>query len=137
MVVKRRKKVRKLRGSKTHGWGSKKKHRGSGSRGGVGKAGRKKFKKSWVIKYQPNYFGKRGFKVPIAAKRKSRSINLRDIDIIAKNLNKTEINLAEFGYNKVLSTGNLTQPLTIKAEKFVEKAKQKIEQVGGKAIENV
>ena len=36
MVVRREKRVRKLRGSKTHGWGSKKKHRGGGSRGGRG-----------------------------------------------------------------------------------------------------
>ena len=137
MVVRRKKKIRKLRGSKTHKWGGKKKHRGSGSRGGVGKAGRKKFKKSWVVKHEPRYFGKRGFKVPVNAKKQIRSINLRDIDLLANSLNKTEINLSELGFDKVLSTGNLTQPLTIKAKKFVEKAKQKIEQSGGKAIENV
>ena len=33
------KKVRKFRGSHTHGYGSKKKHRGAGSRGGRGMAG--------------------------------------------------------------------------------------------------
>ena len=64
-------------------------------------------------------------------------ITLREIDVLAKKLNKTEIDLSELGYDKVLSTGNLTQALTIKAKKIVEKAKQKIENVGGKAIENV
>ncbi len=137
MVVRRKKKIRKQRGSWTHGWGGKKKHRGSGSRGGVGKAGRKKFKKSWVIKHEPRYFGKRGFKIPVGSKKGVVAINLRDVDLLAKNLNKTEINLSELGFDKVLSTGSLTQPLTIKAKKFVERAKQKIEQSGGKAIENV
>ena len=137
MVIRRKKKVRKQRGSWTHGWGGKKKHRGSGSRGGVGKAGRKKFKKSWVIKHKPKYFGKRGFKIPVGSKKGVVAINLRDVDLLAKNLNKTEINLCELGFDKVLSTGNLTQPLTIKAKKFVERAKQKIEQSGGKAIESV
>ena len=39
MTVNRRKKVVKQRGSHTHGWGSKKKHRGAGNRGGRGMAG--------------------------------------------------------------------------------------------------
>lgn len=137
MVVKNRKKNRRMRGSMTHGWGSKKKHRGSGSRGGVGMAGLKKHKKSWVIKNCPNYFGKRGFKVPVNAKKQIRSMNLRDVDILAVRMNKTEINLTELGIDKVLSSGQLTRALTIKAKKIVEKAKQKIEQAGGKAIEHV
>ena len=62
---------------------------------------------------------------------------MRDIDTLAKKLDKNEINLSELGYDKVLSTGILTQALTIKAKKFVEKAKQKIEEAGGKAIEDV
>ncbi len=137
MVVHRRKKILKKRGSRTQGYGSHKKNRGGGSRGGRGKAGRKKHKKSWVTRYQPNYFGKRGFKIPPKAKKETKTITLRSVDILAKKLNKTEIDLSELGYDKVLSTGILTQPLTIKAKKIVEKAKQKIENIGGKAIENV
>lgn len=133
MPARFRKKVRKLRGSKTHGWGSKKKHRGGGSQGGKGKSGLMKHKKSWMLKYDPNHFGRVGFKIP--HKIKIKAISLRDIDNLARKINKTEIDLKEFGYQKVLSNGYLTQPLTIKAQKFVEKAKQKIEQAGGKAIE--
>jgi large subunit ribosomal protein L15 len=135
MVVKRNKKVRKLRGSHTHGYGSKKKHRGAGSRGGRGKAGMMKHKKSYMIKYEPNHFGRKGFKVPVHAKKKIKAINLKDIDIIAKRLNKKEINLKELGYQKVLAKGRLTLSLTIKADKFTEKAKEKIEKTGGKSIE--
>ena len=55
--------------------------------------------------------------------------------MLAKKLNKTELNLLELGYHKVLSTGKLTQPLSITARVFTPKAKAKIEEVGGKAIE--
>jgi large subunit ribosomal protein L15 len=137
MTARFRKKVRKMRGSKTHGWGAKKKHRGAGSQGGRGKAGMLKHKKSWMILNEPDHFGKRGFKIPLEVKSKINAITLKDLDILAKKLNKTEINLSEIGFDKVLSNGRLTQALTIKAKKFVEKAKQKIEQAGGKAIENV
>jgi len=136
MVVRKKKKIRKRRG-RGSGYGSHKKHRGSGSRGGVGNAGLRKYKKSWMIKYDPEHFGRRGFKVPISAKKEIRAINLRDIDILAKKINKNEIDLSELGFDKVLSKGKITQPLTIKAKKFVEKAKNKIEEAGGKAIENV
>lgn len=137
MVVRFRKKSRRMRGSKTHGWGAKKKHRGAGSQGGRGMAGLKKHKKSWMLKYMPNYFGKVGFKIPIDAQKEIRAITLKDIDILAKKLNKTEIDVSGLGFDKVLSNGKLTQALTIKAKKFVEKAKQKIEEAGGKAIESV
>ena len=137
MVVRFRKKSRKMRGSKTHGWGMKKKHRGAGSQGGRGQAGMMKHKKSWMLVNDPHHFGKIGFKVPLEVKSKVNAITLRDLDILAKKLNKTEIDISELGYNKVLSNGKLTQALTIKAKKFVEKAKKKIEEAGGKAIENV
>ena len=136
MVVRRKKRITKMRGSRTQGFGSHKKHRGAGSRGGRGKAGYHKHKKSWIIKNEPNYFGKRGFKVPLAAKKQIMSITLKDIDILAKKINKTEIDISEFGFDKVLSTGKLTQPLTVKAKKIVEKAKKKIEEVGGRVIES-
>ncbi len=135
MVVRRRKKIRKKRGSRTCGWG--KNHRGAGSRGGRGKAGMLKHMKSWMLKYEPDHFGKKGFKVPPAAKKELKAINLRDVDNLAKKLNKKEIDLSEFGYDKVLSKGELSQPLIIKAKKFSKKAKEKIEKAGGKAVEHV
>jgi len=137
MVVRFRKKSRRMRGSKTHGWGAKKKHRGAGSQGGRGQAGMLKHKKSWMIMNEPNHFGERGFKVPLEVKSKVKAITLKDLDVLAKKLNKNEIDISELGFDKVLSNGKLTQPLTIKAKKFVDKAKQKIEDAGGKAIENV
>ena len=133
MVVRREKKNRKQRGSKTHGWGSKKKHRGGGSQGGKGQSGMMKHKKSWMIKNDPEHFGKTGFNIPYP--RREKAISLKDLDIFAKRHNKKELNVSELGYDKVLGSGKLTQPLTIKASKFVERAKQKIEKSGGKYIE--
>jgi large subunit ribosomal protein L15 len=139
MVVRFRKKNSRMRGSKTHGWGSKKKHRGAGSRGGRGNAGMLKHKKTMLIKYNPDYLSgpdHKGFRIPGQAKD-IRTITLKDIDIIAKKNNKAEIDVSQLGYGKVLSTGKITQALTIKAKKIVEKAKKRIEEAGGKAVENV
>src|SRR3990172_6496941 len=103
MVFRRDKKNRKQRGSKSHGWGSKKKHRGGGSQGGKGQSGMMKHKKSWRIKYDPEHFGKVGFNIPYS--RKIKAISLKEIDIFAKRHNKREINVSELGYDKVLGSG--------------------------------
>jgi len=132
------KKVKKQRGSMTHGWGSKKKHRGAGSRGGRGNAGMKKHKKSLMLKLYPDKFGKRGFKIPQQVKRNKsiKPVNLKALDIYAVTTGKTEIDVVELGFTKVLSTGKLTQALTIKAPVFTPKAKEKIQAAGGKAVED-
>jgi large subunit ribosomal protein L15 len=133
MPARIRRKFSRMRGTGSHGWGGKKKHRGGGSQGGKGQSGMLKHKKSWMIKYDPKHFGRKGFNIPYS--RKEKAISLKDLDIFAKKHNKKEINVSELGYQKVLSSGKLTQPLTIKAKKFVENAKQKIEKAGGKFIE--
>lgn len=131
MVVRKRKKITKQRGKKWHGYGSKKKHRGAGSRGGRGKAGMFKHKKILAIK-TGHQFGKRGFKIP--EKKRIKVINLRDLDKLTGKLGKTEIDLKQLGYQKVVSHGKLTKPITVKVEKITERAKNKIEEVGGKVI---
>lgn len=133
-MKKKRKKIVKLRGSKTHGYGSKKKHRGGGSKGGRGRAGSFKHKKVLMRKLGL-IENKRGF---VSLKKKGikpevRAINLKDIVKIAKD--KKEIDLKELGFDKVLGKGNLEKPITIKARFFSNKAKEKIEAAGGKAIE--
>jgi len=127
----KRKKVVKMRGSKTHGYGSKKKHRGGGSKGGRGQAGQFKHKKTffkrWGKAKQPRFksLEHRGIRP------KEKAINLGDL---VKLTDKNEIDAKEFGYGKVLSEGVLERPVTIKAKKFSERAKQKIEKAGGKAV---
>src|SRR5207245_10397107 len=69
--------TRKLRGSRTHGRG--KKHgRGAGGRGGTGNAGLHKHKFKWMIKYDPEHFGPRGF-FRHAKPRQTNSIDSEDL----------------------------------------------------------
>ena len=128
-----KKTTRKMRGKKTFGYGSKKKHRGAGSRGGRGLAGSFKHKKLKILKENPDHYGKHGFR---RRNRKTvNSINLRDLDNLSQKLGKKKLNLKELGYNKVLGKGQVTQKLEIEADSFSKKAKEKIEEAGGKAIE--
>jgi large subunit ribosomal protein L15 len=128
-----KKRTRKMRGKKTFGYGSKKKHRGAGSRGGRGMAGSFGHKRLMVLKEDPNHYGRRGFKKK--HKKTIRTINLKGLEILAEKLGKKKFNLPELGYDKVLGTGKLTNSLEIEACMFSQKAKLKIEEAGGKAIQ--
>ncbi|ADT83092.1 MULTISPECIES: uL15m family ribosomal protein [Thermococcus] len=145
-MIRRRKKVRKLRGSHTHGWGCKKKHRGGGHKGGRGMAGtgkRKKTKWTWVIKYMPDHLGKRGFSRPKAVQREIVAVNLKFIDehldelmqmgVAYEENGKIIVDTTQFA-DKVLGTGKLTKPLVIKAYAFSPKAQEKIREAGGEAV---
>ncbi len=144
MVVRRRKKIRKLRGSRTHGYGSHKKHRGGGSRGGRGRAGMHKHKWTYTVKYEPEHFGKKGFVRPRKVVKKPKAINLKELDKLAENLlekglaekegEKIKINVLSLGYEKVLGNGKLTKPLIVEARFFSEKAIKKLEEAGGRAV---
>jgi len=137
MVVRREKKRR--RGERTY-HGSHKKWRGGGSRGGRGAAGLHKHKWSYTVKYEPDHFGKDGFRRP----KKGRSINLRELEkmlpaLLEKGLAQKEgdvvkINLKKLGYTKVLGAGGVSTPMVIEAEAFSEMAIKKLEAVGGKGI---
>ena len=131
MVVRKRKKHRKFRGRRTY-HGSHKKARGGGSRGGRGKAGLHKHKWSYVVKYEPEYFGKTGFKPP--RKKEVSFINLKELDKIAKEKNLEKVNVVELGYEKVLGEGKLSKPLIVEAKFFSKQAVKKIEEAGGRAI---
>ena len=145
-MIKKRKKNTRQRGSKTHGWGAKKKHRGAGNRGGRGMAGtgkRADQKKQTVLKkFGNNYFGKFGFKKP--NKKKIKTIKLdyleKNLDKLLKNnLAKQEkdifiINLKNLKINKLLGNGKITKKFKIKVERFSKNAKEKIEKLGGEIL---
>jgi large subunit ribosomal protein L15 len=143
MVVKRERKHRKFRGHRAQGYGSHKKHRGGGSRGGRGKAGMHKHKWSYTVKYEPDHFGKYGFK-PQGTVIKIEAINLKQIDkqaekllqekLAAKEGELIRIDVTKLGYGKVLGGGQLRNKLIIEARSFSEEAKRKIEETGGQAI---
>ena len=131
----KRKKNSRQRGSKTHGWGAMKKHRGAGNRGGRGMAGsgkRADQRKPSIIKDYgglENYFGRHGFKRPQSIITKIKTINVGDLKGSQK-----EINLHEQGYEKLLGKGAVSKSYTIKINSFSKKAKEKIEKSGGQII---
>ena len=143
MVIKRRKKATKMRGTRTHGWGLV--HRNSGQRGGAGNAGRGKKAHSnkptnWLDKTNPRYFGKHGFKYK-GTTEKDTPINIKEVEekltqwVNEKKAeqkgNAYEINLEKLGYTKLLSTGTATKKIKITVKTTTEKAKQKITKIGG------
>jgi len=129
----RKRKSRKLRGSRTVGWGRVGQHRKSGSRGGKGKAGLHKHKWTWTVKYAKDHFKKDDFKPP-NRKIVKRWINLDQLEEITKTLNKTEIDLSELGYDKLLGKGKVTRAYKVIVNSCSNKAKEKIEKVGGEVI---
>ena len=77
----KRKKSRKLRGHKTHGYGSKKKHRGAGNRGGRGMAGTGKRAGQKKPSMPEDYLGKKGFKIPQSIQKKQKTTNIDFLEI--------------------------------------------------------
>jgi large subunit ribosomal protein L15 len=143
-MIRRTRKIRKMRGSRTVGGGSSKKRRGAGHRGGRGNAGLHKSKWTWTVKYDPKHFGKYGFKRPPKSILKFAPVNLDYLDEKSEELVKQglaqskngaiEIDITDLGYNKVLGKGRVNRPLIIKSPKFSSSAIQKIEEAGGEVI---
>jgi len=145
MVVYKRKKRVKLRGSKTHGWGAKKKHRGKGNKGGSGRAGSGKRGDARKPSNWKNlkYFGKYGFKKK-GLKENIKAINLSYLEdnfdnLISKKLITEQggfffIDISKLGYNKLLSTGKITKKFKIQAKYASNKALEKIKKAGGEVI---
>ncbi|HLC64938.1 MAG TPA: uL15 family ribosomal protein [Candidatus Nanoarchaeia archaeon] len=143
MVIRKRKKNSRQRGSWTHGWGAKKKHRGSGHRGGKGMAGtgkRADSKKPSIWK-DVKYFGKHGF-VMHGAKFKANPINILDIEehvskwISEKKASESKgevtIDLGALGYNKLLGNGKPTRKYVINVQAASKGAVESIQEAGGK-----
>ena len=145
MVYNKRKKNSRQRGSMTHGWGAKKKHRGAGNRGGRGMAGtgKRADQRKPSIWTNPLYFGKHGFKkknIPVII----NAINIGDLNELAlrlvaqgkakKTKDHIEITLADLGYNKVLSAGTIQHKLRIITPFASEKVQSKLQEAGGELV---
>ena len=144
MVVHKRKKVKRLRGSHTHGWGSKKKHRGSGNRGGFGMAGTgKRADQRKPSIWKEDYFGKRGFKF----KGQKEEINPVNIQYIEENIDRwiaetlaskkddvCVIEISKLGFNKLLGNGRVTRKFNITVKYASERVIKKVKSAGGEVI---
>ncbi len=131
MTARRFKKVKKYRGSKTHGCGSMKKRRGAGNRGGRGNAGSGKrgdANKQTFLKKK--YFGKRGFKKK-GIKMQEKVIKLSEVEIMATEAKNGTLDLAGKGFTKLLGNGSITKKLKIKIPAASKSAIEKVKAAGG------
>lgn len=126
-------KTRKTRGSRTQGYGRIGQHRKTGSKG-YRKAGRHKHTWSYVTTHEPNYFGKHGFTSRQSLTRKTKTINIAQLEAFVTEGETQTIDLTKLGYTKLLGTGKVTKPLDIKIQASTKTATQKIEQAGGKVL---
>ena len=144
MTINKRKKNDRQRGSKTHGWGAKKKHRGQGNRGGRGMAGtgkRADSKKPSI--WKTDYFGKHGF-VSKTPKLKINPVNINFIEqhldrFISNGLIRKEdgfysVELEKLGYNKLLGDGKVSVKFKIKTPFASKTAVEKVKEAGGEII---
>ena len=99
---------------------------------------------SWIVKYDPDHYGKYGFKRPQKTIYKFNPINLDFLDekldeLVSEGLAKKEKgkiveDVTQLGYNKVLGKGKITKPAIIKSPKFSQSAIEKIEEAGGESV---
>lgn len=138
----KKRKVRKRRGSRTHGYGRVGQHRGGGQRGGRGKAGFHKHKWTYTVKYDPQRFGKRGFQPP--TKPATSTISVGELDeeveklLANKQATKTRkgiaVNLTQLGYDKLLGTGKVTHRLLLSVKSASQSAAEKVRAAGGQIL---
>jgi|Deesub1362A_J573_1020465.scaffolds.fasta_scaffold00258_39 large subunit ribosomal protein L15 len=136
-----KKRVKKIRGSKTCGGGGKKKRRGKGSRGGVGRAGSHKHHYIREI-LMGRRFGKKGFSRPLVVVESFREINVGELEENLEELIKAgyasregdavTVNLTSAGFDKLLGKGKVTSPINVKVGYATSRAITKIEEAGGK-----
>ena len=145
MSARKIRKFSRQRGTHTHGWGAKKKHRGAGNRGGWGMAGsgkRADQKKPTILKLYGNaYFGRHGFNRPQKMLEHIRAINLGNLQtkldfyveqkLVSKDNDIYIVDLEKLGYNKLLGGGKLNVKLKISAPYFSAQAVTKVKEKGG------
>jgi len=133
----------KFRGSRTHGRG-KKAGRGAGLRGGRGNAGLHKHKWISIVKYCPDYFGHHGFKRPQSVVYSKITMNLSEVEQFLPSLSKNgfaeekggkwTVDLTKMGVDKLLGSGRVSTPLTIKVAEASATAQEKLKEAGGNLI---
>jgi large subunit ribosomal protein L15 len=145
MTVLKRKKSTRQHATTTHGWGSRKKHRGAGSRGGRGNAGRGKRSDHKKQSYTSRgiFLGRTGFTSHSRTKKQS-AINVGTLQEHIDNFTKTGkiekkgdiyiINAKKVGYGSILGSGTLRVKLEVTAPHVSKKAEEKITAAGGKVI---
>ena len=136
----RKRKVRKLRGSRTHGWGTSGQHRESGMLGGHGNAGLYRGKKSAVIRYGIQLKQKRLLPKLEDKRRSVTSVGMLEDLLVRKECayavseheGKKLLDLQVLGFTKLLGSGKVQVPILVKIDSFSKSAAAKIEAAGGR-----
>lgn len=135
-----KKRIKRIRGTRTCGGGSSKKRRGKGSRGGVGNAGAythhvvRSLKKGMMK-------GKNKSQLPLKNRSADTAVNVGELEAMLEELieeGKAEekadgiyLDATELGIQKILGKGKVTKTLMLKANKVSKTAREKIESAGG------
>lgn len=98
-----------------------------------------------MIKYEPEYFGKKGFTSPKSLKGEVNAINVGQLDELMDKLSmekqlqrkggKAFLDLEKLGYHKLLGTGRITQAVTVKVPSCSERGAQKVKEAGGQILQ--
>jgi large subunit ribosomal protein L15 len=134
-------KSRRQRGSRYCGWGQVGQHRQSGSRGGIGGAGKHKHFFIRTVIEEPNHFGHDAFN-SYNRNLVHRWINIRDLDSVVAKHGKVDedgrviLDLTSLGYDKLLGGGKVNSAFGVKVANISESAKEKIQQAGGEIFSN-
>ncbi len=144
MVVNKRSKKSRYRGSQTHGGGAKKKRRGAGNRGGRGMAGsgkRADSKKPSI--WKEDYFGKHGF-TSKSRRQKDIAVNINLLEemvpqltakgIASKQKDMIVVDLGKAGYTKLLGDGEARAKMRITVLCASKRAIEKVARAGGEVI---
>src|SRR5215467_766337 len=134
-------KIRRQRGSRYCGWGQIGQHRASGSRGGVGNAG--KHKHLWIrtVIEEPDRFGHHSAKTP-NPNVVNKWINVRDLDSLIQVESKKNskgmyvLDLNSLGYDKLLGGGQINGKFEVHINNISENAREKVEKSGGEVVES-
>ena len=130
------KKTRKQRGSRYMGWGQVGQHRKGGMRGGKGNAGGRKHFWIRTVKYEPDRYKNVGFKPPSSLKPKPETVNIGELENLAReNLNEI-LDLKAMGIGKLLGRGTINIPLKVKVPEYSSRANDKLLAAGGEILKS-
>ena len=112
-------------------------------RGGKGRAGGRKHFWIRTVKYEPDRYKSVGFKPPSSLEPRVATINIGDLENLARNTlgmevggaDAMDLDLDELGFEKLLGRGKIRVPLTVKISEYSSRALEKIEAAGGHIVE--
>jgi ribosomal protein L15 len=120
-------------------------------RGGSGKAGRYRHKRSRLIRSgefaHMHYKGMKGFTPVSPTKDSGRTLNLFQLSALVDRVAaekkvqsadaKVLVDLGELGYRKLLGAGSISRPVQVKVDECSEAAAKKLKEAGGELVNPV